>query len=97
MSFAGHALNAIKIVRANRALSKKKSFFKDAAFDPKWDKTKTFHIKVPTAVEKQANSEKNLSYLAEEKRKQKAGLIKAILITAIFMVALAYFIRPIFT
>ena len=33
MSFAGHAFNAIK---ANRDLLKKKSFFKDAAFDPKW-------------------------------------------------------------
>ena len=86
MSFAGHAFNAIKVIKANRALLKKNTYFKNAAFDPKWDKHRSLKFKKPSADEIAKNRRRNQVYLKNQRRQSRIGLLVAALFALLIFI-----------
>ncbi|HFA47982.1 MAG TPA: hypothetical protein ENJ95_03070 [Bacteroidetes bacterium] len=91
MSFAGHAYSAMKTIKANRALLKKKSYYKDKIFEPKWGASGKIKMIAPSENEIRKNRAQTELYIENEKQKSRVAMVKAVLLTGLIFALLYWF------
>ena len=88
MSFAGHALSAIKSLKANRALRKRNGFLKQNHHPLKTRTGAVYYLKKGTPKEIAANRKRLKLKLEKDRRREKIYFALALIIVAFIAVLL---------
>ena len=92
MSFGGAVSAMNNSIKYNRALAKRRNVYKDSVFEAKWGTSKKIKLKTPTRQQERDNRNKNLAFLASEKKKSQIGLLVGGGIAILIFAKLIHFI-----